>query len=199
MPDPQPGWCQQYSYEMAPIWARRFEPPAVAGWESQDAMETLIKVARYTGDGKYLEPVPRALAYLRKSLLPDGRLARFYELRTDKPLYMDAQYRLTYDDSAAPAHYGWKQPARLDAIERAYRDARAGAAVPAPARGGRELEAEVRRIVRDLDADGRWVSTCAGERLVGQPKFAPGFRYLSSEVFSRNVETLSAYLAATRE
>ena len=79
MPDPQPGWCQQYSYEMVPIWARKFEPAAVTGWESQDVMETLMLIARRTGDAKYLEPIPRALAYFQKSLLPDGQVARFYE------------------------------------------------------------------------------------------------------------------------
>jgi hypothetical protein len=31
---------------------------------------------------------------------------------------------------------------------------------------------------------------------VGQPKFAQGFEYLSSAVFSRNLELLSAYLLA---
>ena len=39
--------------------------------------------------------------------------------------------------------------------------------------------------MRPPDADGRWVSTYDGEALVGQPKFAPGERYLSSAVFSR--------------
>ena len=34
------------------------------------------------------------------------------------------------------------------------------------------------------------------ERLVGQPKFAPSFQFISSAVFSRNVETLSAFIAA---
>ncbi len=191
MPDPQPAWCQQYSYEMVPIWARKFEPPAVTGWESQDVLETLIRISRHTGKKKYLEPVPAALAYLKKSLLPDGRAARCYELRTNKPLYMDERYQLTYDDSAAPGHYGWKQPARLAEIEREY----AGAA-PAKAPAAAGLEEEVRRIVKELDGEGRWVSTYAGERLVGQPKFARSFAYLSSAVFSRNVETLSAYLAA---
>ena len=50
MPEPQPGWCQQYNYDMAPIWARKFEPPAITGWESQDVMETLIRIARHTGE-----------------------------------------------------------------------------------------------------------------------------------------------------
>ena len=49
MPDPQPGWCQQYNDEMVPIWARKFEPPAITGWESQDVMETLIQIARLHG------------------------------------------------------------------------------------------------------------------------------------------------------
>ena len=50
MPDPQPAWCQQYGYDMKPIWARKFEPPAVSGGESQDALETLLKVYYATGD-----------------------------------------------------------------------------------------------------------------------------------------------------
>jgi PelA/Pel-15E family pectate lyase len=193
MPAPQPAWCQQYNEAMIPIWARRFEPPAVSGWESQDVMETLIRIARQTGQKEYLEPVPRALAYLKASLLPDGKLARYYEFQTNRPLYMDGQYRLTYDDSDAPSHYGWKQPARLDLIERAYHDAETGAPL-AQSRPDADLESTAGRIIADLDAQGRWVSTYAGEGLVGQPKFARGFRYLSSGVFSHNVETLSAYL-----
>jgi PelA/Pel-15E family pectate lyase len=193
MPGPQPAWCQQYNGAMIPIWARKFEPPAVSGWESQDVMETLIKIARYTGQKKYLEPIPRALTYLKASLLPDGRVARYYEFQTNRPLYMDKDYRLTYDDSDAPSHYGWKQTARLDAIDRAYADAASGAA-PAAGPPAADLEKEVRQIVRDLDDHGRWVSTYAGEALVGQPKFAPGYRYVSSTVFGHNIETLSEYL-----
>lgn len=197
MPEPQPGWCQQYNDAMEPIWARKFEPPAITGWESQDAMFTLIKIAQHTGDKKYLEPIPKAVAYFEKNLLPDGRVARYYELKTNKPLYMDASYQLTYDDRAAPTHYGWKQPARFKEIMTAYEAARKDMAVKRE-RTMPQLEAKVRAIIADLDAEGRWVSTYTDERLVGQPKFAKGFRYLSSAVFSQNVETLSAYLVATQ-
>lgn len=196
MPEPQPGWCQQYNFDMVPIWARKFEPPALTGWESQDVLETLLKIARYTGEKKYLEPIPRALAYYQKSLLPDGRVARYYEFKTNKPLYMDARYQLTYDDRAAPAHYGWKQPARFDAIGKAYHEVQSGRD-SAPSLAAKEAEREVRRIIEALDKEGRWIMTYAGERLVGQPKFRDGFRFLSSEVFSRNVEILSAYVQAT--
>jgi hypothetical protein len=197
MPDPQPGWCQQYNFAMVPIWARKFEPPAITGWESQDAMETLIKVARYSREKKYLEPIPRALEYFTNScLLPDGRVARYYEFKTNRPLFMDADYKLTYSDSAAPSHYGWKQTARFRQIAQAYQAAKAGQN-PNAASVNRVQVEDILRIIKDLDADGRWVSTYAGEHLVGQPKFEPGFRYISSAVFVRNVETLSEYIATS--
>lgn len=192
MPDPQPGWCQQYSYEMCPIWARKFEPPAITAWESQDAMETLIRVARCTGDKKFLEPLPRALAYFKGCVLPDGRVARYYELRSNKPLFMNAGYELTYDDAAAPAHYGWKQEARFAEIEAAYQAALRGE----PVRESRATGPLAGQVIEQLDPQGRWISVYAGERLVGQPKFAEGFRYLSSEVFCRNLEVLCRFIAS---
>ncbi len=194
MPAPQPGWCQQYNHDMIPIWARKFEPSAISGWESQDAMNTLITIARYTGEKKYLEPIPAALEYFNKSVLTDGKVARFYEFKTNKPLYMNAKYELTYDDSAVPGHYGWKQPAHFKQIQSDYEAAKAGTPTIAKTRTTKQLVTDVRRVLKDLDTDSRWVSVYAGERLVGQPKFANGFRYLSSDVFSRNVETLSEFL-----
>lgn len=195
MPQPQPAWCQQYNAEMFPIWARKFEPPAIASWESQDVLETLLKIARYTGDKKYLAPIPPALAYLKGCVLPEGKLPRFLELRTNKPLYMNADYELSYDDAAAPSHYGWKQSSRLQEIERAYEAANRGDAPPSERQASKL--GEVRRVIAALDDQGRWISTYAGERLTGQPKFEPSERYLSSAVFARNVETLSEYLAST--
>ena len=43
------------------------------------------------------------------------------------------------------------------------------------------------------------MSTYAGERLVGQPKFKPGEQYLASAVFSRNLELLSDFVAQPRK
>jgi PelA/Pel-15E family pectate lyase len=199
MPDPQPAWSQQYSYQMHPIWARRFEPAAVTGGESQDVLETLLKIYRATGDKKYLAPIPAALAYLKKSRLADGRLARYYELQTNKPLYMNRNgdnYFLTYDDTDLPDHYGWKIDSRLEAIERDYMAAAGGDR--GQGTGDRKAPSpdDVRKIIAELDDQGRWVSTYAGERLTGQPKFKPGFQYLNSGVFSKNLETISAFVSA---
>jgi hypothetical protein len=118
-------------------------------------------------------------------------------LKTNKPLYMDSKYQLTYDDSAAPSHYGWQQSARFEQIERALQAAMKGETPPPQRRS--VSDERVRKIMRDLDDQGRWVSTYSGERLIGQPKFADKFRYLSSEVFCRNIETLRAYVASPRK
>ena len=157
MPEPQPVWAQQYSRDMKPIWARKFEPAAITGGESQDAIEVLMKIFRTTGDKKYLEPIPRALAYLKKSRLPDGRLARYYEMKTNRPLYMTRdrdEYSLTYDDSKLPDHYGWKVDSRLDAIEAETRDAVAGA--EAEARAAPEPSAEVLETQVWSDGGSAW-------------------------------------------
>jgi hypothetical protein len=87
MPEPQPAWAQQYNAKMQPAWARRFEPASVTGGESQGVIRTLLTIFRRTGKEKYLAPVPKALDYLERSQLPDGRLARFYELKSNRPLY----------------------------------------------------------------------------------------------------------------
>jgi hypothetical protein len=205
MPDPQPAWAQQYNFTMQPVWARKFEPPAISGLESEDAVRTLLKVYRLTGDRKYLDPIPRALAFLKKSRLPDGRMARYYELQTNRPLYMKRKgpdYFLTFDDTDLPAHYGWKQKTEIDQLEKDLADAQAGKPHATVTARVPELEKQVRQILSEMDEQGRWIVTYSGDRnghdLVGQPSFKPGFRFLSSTVFNRNIETLSAYLTATR-
>ena len=123
MPEPQPGWAQQYDRDMHPAWARKFEPPAVTGGESMSVMRTLLSLYRHTGERRFLDPLPRAIAYYRQSQLPEGRFARFYELRTNKPLYFTKDYRLTYSDADMPTHYGFKVGSvkSLDSLNRELR------------------------------------------------------------------------------
>ena len=201
MPDPQPAWAQQYNYEMNPMWARRFEPPAITGSESQDVMNALMDIYCITGDAKYLKPVPRAVKYFRSSLLPDGRLARYYELKTNRPLYMFRKgkvYTLTYDDSRTPSHYAWKVNSRLDKLESRYKKLVKDGAPPKEPSPGAVSEKKVRQIIKDLDSEGRWISSHDGRRLSGQPKFKEDHRYISSRVFSRNIEALSTYIHAAK-
>jgi hypothetical protein len=107
-------------------------------------------------------------------------------------------YSLTYDDSKLPDHYGWKVDSRLEAIEADYQAAATGSAARVPEPSLADLERKVRQIIAELDDEGRWISTYQGERLTGQPKFKPGSQYISSDVFSRNVELIAHYLIATQ-
>ncbi len=233
MPDPQPAWCQQYDFNMQPTWARKFEPPAVCGLESEDAIRTLMKVYRATGDKKYLEPIPRALAYLKTCVLPDGRMARYRELETNRPLYMTRKpgvsgnsnapgyYDFSYEDTNLPKHYGWKQPTAIKELAEEFAELQSGAGKAArteerftkdgkliavlrseaPGSTPESLAAlakEVRAIIQAQDKEGRWVDEVqAGQRLVGQPDFKVGFRFIGSHTFNYNMEILSHYLAAT--
>lgn len=90
-------------------------------------LQGLLDLYRVTGEERFLEPVPRALAWIERSKLADGRLARFYELQTNRPLYFTKDYVLTYDDSDVPTHYSFKSAADwVPRLTAEYRRLRAG-------------------------------------------------------------------------
>ncbi|QDT02229.1 Pectic acid lyase [Rubripirellula lacrimiformis] len=223
MPLPQPGFAQQYSKEMHPAWARKFEPPAMASDETQEAIATLILIAETTGQPKYLQGIPAALQWLGKSRLPDGSLARYYELQTNRPLYMNRngkRYFLTYDDSDLPRHYGWKIDWKVDALTKSYRRAVQGMASPvdqgrvdqgstdqgSAEQGTRPLDSVSRsglqkqaaEVIDAMDSSHRWVDRFDGRRLVGQMKLPVGTEYLSSETFANNLTLLSRWVSASK-
>ncbi|MEZ6129674.1 MAG: pectate lyase [Planctomycetaceae bacterium] len=164
MPEPQPGWAQQYSSDMHPMWARKFEPAAITGGESQAVMNTLILLYSTTGDRRYVETLPKAFEYYERSKLADGKLARFYELQTNRPLYFTKDYELTYSDDDMPTHYSFKVSSKLDRLRKYYEKA-LSADVPVrtkPPEGKRaerseKLEREARRVIEALDDRGAWV------------------------------------------
>jgi len=201
MPDPQPGWAQQYDFEMRPTWARKFEPPAITGSESAGVMQMLLLFYRVTGDAKYLEPLPRALAYYKTCLLEGNQLARFYELKTNKPLYMNKNYGLTYKDDDLPTHYGFKFNSKLDSIEKEFERLKKLSAedlkkenLPKKGPPGDALTAQVKTVLAALDAQGRWIEE---GRLRFHGPNDPTTKIINCQAFVQNVAILSAYLAAT--
>jgi hypothetical protein len=204
LPEPQPGWAQQYNRQMEPAWARKFEPPAITGGESQGVMRTLIELYRRTAEiddqaKRFLKPVPRAIEYYRSLLLPDGRLARFYEIGTDRPLYFTKDYRLTYDSSDMPTHYGFITRSSLDAIERELvsiqqtSPERLRKPDPRPGRRSDSLNQHVTRLVEELDERGAWVE--AG-RLKYHGDDDPTREVIRSSTFSKNIISLANWLGA---
>jgi hypothetical protein len=201
LPDPQPAWAQQYNRDMQPVWDRAFEPPAVSGRESQTILETLLLLARKTSAKEYLEPVPRALGYLRKSRLDDGQLARFYELRTNRPLYFTrgpgGKHQMTYARERLATNYAFVVESRLDAIEAEYhrlRKAAAGERNPAqkPEPRTAELAARARKVIDALDPRGAWVE----RGRLRHHKVEPESGVLDCRTFADNVRLLCRFLAS---
>lgn len=198
LPDPQPAWAQQYDYAMHPCWARKFEPPAVTGGESQAVMQSLLVAYRRTGDRKYLAPIPRAIVYLKKSRLSDGKLARFYELKTNRPLYFTRDYKLTHDPDDAPTHYSFAVSDKLDRIERDYKKIKSLPAADLalgprrPAKLTDSLTKQTRAAIDALDQRGAWVTD-------GKMKYGgDATRIIDMAVYIDRLELLADYLEATR-
>lgn len=206
MPEPQPAWAQQYDFQMRPCWARKFEPASVTGGESQALLRTLAELYLVTGDTGYLAPIPPAVAYLKRSRLADGQLARFYEMRTNRPLYFTKDYQLTFSDADMPTHYAFKIDYQVD--EKWL------AALPALSAGEREkalrrfrqqgyrslgpevpgLAAETEKVLKALDAKGRWVREMTLKSAKGQQA-----RAVSCADFVRNIAVLCAYLEPVQD
>lgn len=202
LPDPQPGWAQQYNIEMEPVWARKFEPPAITGGESQGVINTLMTLYDWTGEQKYLDPVPRAIAYYRSVLLKDGQLARFYEIGTDKPLYFTREYKLVYTDNDLPTHYAFKVGSNLDRLDSRYKqlvkDGPSRSFSVAKARKPRlskDLTKRAEKIVKALDKRGAWVEKGTLRNFRGDDQVD---KVIDSRTYARNVLTLAMYIAASR-
>src|SRR4051812_35873204 len=190
MPDPQPAWAQQYNAQMQPAWARKFEPPSITGGESQGAIRILMDVYRQTGDKKYLEPITRALDYLAKSEISPGRLARFYELKTNRPLYFTKQYDLVYTADDLPTHYAFIIGSSVAELRQQYEKLLAtDAAKLKPAKKPEEyklspsLTSAARAAIDSLDSRGAWVES-GRLRAAGQPADGPQ-RIITTQTFIR--------------
>ena len=196
LPQPQPVWAQQYTFDMIPAWARKFEPPSICSNESAGAIRTLVDIYLASGDHKYLAPIPAAIEWFKRSTLPDGRWSRFYELKTDKPLYFTKQYELTFDDADLPTHYSFQGEYGVAGAIKYYEDVRSAGRqqwieahrqlplTPDQAkRRATALETRVRGVIASLDDKGRWLSRNGR---------------IESRLFVQNVELLCDYLEVAR-
>ena len=177
---------------MQPVWARKFEPPAISSTESVGVIQTLLALHRATGEERFLTPIPTALEWLKMSAMSDGRYARFYELQTNKPLFLTKDYQLTYEPNDLPTHYSFvRDDIGLARLERQYRAALAPR--PAPQQAESPVsEAEVRRILAALDERGGWVEqgTLKSYNVRGA--------IIDSATFIRNVDRLSRYIVTAQ-
>ncbi len=115
-------WCAQHDeHTFEPAWARAYEPPSLSGSESVGVLRYLM--TRRNPSPKIIKSVEAGVAWLRKVAIdgmrldkiqnPDGRIeqtlisdenapllwARFYELDTNRPLYLDRDSQFRYNFS----------------------------------------------------------------------------------------------------
>ena len=203
LPEPQPGWAQQYDRKMQPAWARKFEPPAITGSESQAAMRTLMLLYRRTAAktqnaDRFLQPIPRAIEYYRSSLLDDGKLARFYELGSNRPLFFTRDYELTYSSDDVPTHYAFIVSSKLDSIESELKRIRKTPIdqlwkpqTRSSVKQSAELTKRVRRLIASQDDRGAWVES---GRLKKYGQDDPTTQVIRSKTFAANIQTLAQWL-----
>jgi hypothetical protein len=144
-PPPQAGWAQQYDVDGRPAPGRRFEPAALASWESREMLDALLALATATGDPSFCTPVRHAALWLVGSAIAPGCWARFYATGTNAPVYIGRDGRTVPSAAAARRPYRWTGDYGIPALLAAL-----GAAAPSTAASWR------------LPGDAGW---CPGERI----------------------------------
>jgi PelA/Pel-15E family pectate lyase len=117
------GWCAQHDENsLKPTWARAYEPPSLSGGETVGIVRFLMSVeepsdeikASITGAVEWLQSVQMKSVREERVRNADGRTeriltavpdapplwARFYELDTNRPLYLDRDsvFRYSYSE-----------------------------------------------------------------------------------------------------
>lgn len=140
-------WCAQHDeVTLAPAWARAYEPPSLSGAESVGIVRFLMEIEKPSPE--IVSAIEGAVAWLRAVSISgqreerirrdDGRTervlvtdpaaaplwARFYELGTNRPLYMDRDSQPNYDYTKVSyerrSGYGYHTTAPAALIEREY-------------------------------------------------------------------------------
>lgn len=130
LPEPQPGWAQQYTRELKPGSGRPFELDTVCAGQTLDNVQDLMRFYRITGDKKYLGAIPRALDWLERVRFKDAQgytHTYFYEAGTDRPMYVrqtgttvdDVKFRPTYEAKGCYP-YGDRISIPLDTLRTEY-------------------------------------------------------------------------------
>ncbi len=145
-PAPQAGWgLQHLAFDQngrkagAPAAARSYEPRALATHTTQTNIQQLFNYFTLTGDKKYLERIPEALAWLETCPLPEnaaelnpllkGRThPTFIALETNEPRFVhrygsnihNGAYYIDGDISNTPSHYSSGRAIDIDGLRMRY-------------------------------------------------------------------------------
>jgi PelA/Pel-15E family pectate lyase len=218
---PQYGWGLQYSHDMKLAWGRILEPPSLSPLCTLKNTTILMDTYEFTGDKRYIEPIPSALDWLDSVTGSDGTIGLFLEEGTNRPL--GAMYdgdsgtydsiKITYDLSQAMEGYGF---VKKNFTTKQYRDRynnlmskpwypKSETTLPVGKVAldeARSIEKDVRNIIDSLDAVGRWTEDgrLYTDRFYykNRPEHVgPVMKngWVRTRTFIRNIRTLSRYVA----
>jgi hypothetical protein len=105
--DPRAGWAQQYGVDGAPATARPFEVPALASWETRHAIEALLVLADATGDRRWCRSAIAAARWLDDARVGPACWARFYDVASGVPVFVDAGGERVASSADARPGYAW--------------------------------------------------------------------------------------------
>ncbi len=177
------AWCAQHDETtLAPAWARKYEPPSLSGGETVGIVRFLMAIPRPTpeiiaaveGAVAWLRSVPIAGKRLEQRRGADGRnerslvtdpaapplWARFYELGTHRPLYLDRDSVFRYDFAAIGyerrSGYDYHGTWAAELLATDYPAWRARLAANVPAAAPIVVEAEAGRFTGWVDKHSCW-------------------------------------------
>jgi hypothetical protein len=133
--DESGGWGQQIDMNLKAASARTYEPKALLPGATYQNVWLLMKFYEFTGDRKFLSPIPAALEWLEKTKLPPDHTAggrythpTFVDPDTNEALYVhrkgsNVKYGTYYTDNTDDhllSHYGGKTFLSLDFLKEEY-------------------------------------------------------------------------------
>jgi PelA/Pel-15E family pectate lyase len=134
-PAPQAGWGLQHSVaDLKPAAARTYEPLALTTHTTVANLNSLMTFYELTGDRKYINRIPEALAWLESVRLPAAQVVNgfnfptFVELGANKTLtvhrtgsnIVNGRYYADYNPAKPIIHYGQTRRLDVEAVRKRY-------------------------------------------------------------------------------
>lgn len=172
MASPNPVWAQQYDFDLNPVQARPFEPPAYSSTATRRNIRSLLVAYLRFGTTEYEKALFRAADWLAERKIGNNLWARFYDFNTLRPLYADPKGRTYTSMGSLPAQirsrYQWQGnfgiPGTLKDVASLAKQGRKKILQKAEQdqtqrnkRLYRRAKRKIPEILADLDGQGRWI------------------------------------------
>jgi PelA/Pel-15E family pectate lyase len=126
-PEGKAAWTDQFDMNLQPAWGRTHEPASFQVRYTTSTIRELEKLFLYTGDKRYLRPIPGALDWIESVILSisdrgEPNYATWYDPKTNYPIIRETlpeinsegyfKYKYTVDSTAKYIKYTGKLPLR---------------------------------------------------------------------------------------